>query len=118
MKPKTLPITNTSYSQRKKNMPLELPTSKFNNWKKQSANYYYPKNADGDNHIHVACEKIDENKQTATIKSVSIKIAGKSTNLRPKTAVHGFKFDPAGATFPADPTGAEYKQALQNAGVI
>jgi hypothetical protein len=99
-------------------MPLELPISNFKNWKKQSANYYYPKNADGDNHIHVACTAIDANKGIATIKSVSIKVAGKSTNLRPKSAISGFKFDPAAATFPADPTGAEYKKALQNAGVI
>jgi hypothetical protein len=98
-------------------MALEIPISNFKNWKKQSANYYYPKNADGDNHIHIACTAIDENKQIATIKSVSIKIAGKSTNLRPKSAIAGFKFDPAAATFPADPTGAEYKEALRKAGI-
>ena len=42
----------------------------------------------------------------------------RSTNLRVGNATNGFKFDPKAATFPADATGAEYKQALRNAGVI
>jgi hypothetical protein len=99
-------------------MSLELPTANFANWKKYSANYYYPQTCDDNNHIHVACEKIDSNKNIATISSVSIKISGKSTNLRVGNATNGFKFHPEAATFPADPTGAQYKQALRNAGVI
>jgi hypothetical protein len=99
-------------------MPLELPTSNFTNWKKQSSNYYYPKDDGGDNHIHVSCEKIDANKNIATIKSVSIKIAGKSTNLRPTTALKKFKFEANSATkFPDDPLGATYKSALKAAGL-
>jgi hypothetical protein len=81
-------------------MPLELPISNFKNWKKQSANYYYPKNADGDNHIHVACTAIDANKGIATIKSVSIKVAGKSTNLRPKSTISGVQIRPGSSDFP------------------
>jgi hypothetical protein len=99
-------------------MPLELPTANFANWKKFSANYYYPKTSDDNNHIYVACEKIDSNKNIATIKSVSIKIDGTSTNLRVGNATNKFKFDPNAAKFPADPTGTDYKTALRNAGVI
>ncbi len=99
-------------------MSLELPTANFANWRKFSANYYYPKSSDDNNHTHVACEKIDSNKNIATIKSVSIKINGTNTNLRVGNATNGFKFDPKTATFPADPTGADYKLALRNAGVI
>ena len=98
-------------------MPLELPTANFANWKKSSASYY-SKASDDNNHIHVACEKIDSNKNIATIKSVSIKINGANTNLRVGNATNGFKFDPKTATFPPDPTGTDYKQALRNAGVI
>ena len=97
-------------------MSLELPTANFTNWRKSSANYYYPSTSDSDNHVHVACEKIDFNKNIATIKSVSIKINGTSTNLRVGNAATGFKFDPKPATFPADPSGADYKQALRTAG--
>ena len=75
-------------------MSLELPTANFANWRKSSANYYYPQTSDSDNHVHVACEKIDFNKNIATIKSVSIKINGTSTNLRVGNALSGFKFDP------------------------
>ena len=99
-------------------MSLELPTANFTNWRKSSANYYYPSTSDSDNHVHVACEKIDSNKNIATIKSVSIKTNGTSTNLRVGNAATGFKFDPKPATFPADPSGADYKQAFRNAGVI
>jgi hypothetical protein len=99
-------------------MPLELPLSNFASWNKFSANYYYPKQNDGNNHIHVACEKIDENKNLATIKSVSIKVGGQSTNLRPMSAVQGFKFDPNAATFPAEPVKADYLSALRNAGLV
>ena len=99
-------------------MPLELPTANFANWKKYSANYYFPQDNDGDNHIHVACSSIDANKEIATIASVSIKIAGKNTNLRPMSAVKGFKFDPAAATFPPDPLKGQYLTALRAAGLI
>jgi hypothetical protein len=99
-------------------MALELPTANFGNWKKMSANYYYPQDADGDNHVHVACAKIDANREIATIKSVSIKIDGESTNLRQMSAVKAFKFDPAAATFPPDPAGASYRSALKAAGLI
>jgi len=99
-------------------MPLELPLSKFSSWKKYSANYYYPKQNDGNNHIHVACVKIDENKRLATIRSVSIKVRGRNTNLRPMTATQGFKFDPKAATFPAEPVKADYLSALRKAGLI
>jgi hypothetical protein len=99
-------------------MPLVLSTSNFANWTKFSSNYYYPKNNDSNNHIHVACTEISEKTGKATIKSVSIKINGKSTNLRPMSAAKGFKFDPKEATFPTDPVETEYKNALRDAGLI
>ena len=49
-------------------MSLELPTANFANWRKFSANYYYPKSSDDNDHIHVACEKIDSNKNIALSK--------------------------------------------------
>jgi hypothetical protein len=99
-------------------MPLELPLSKFSSWKKYSANYYYPKQNDGNNHIHVACVKIDENKRLATIRSVSIKVSGKNTNLQQMDANQGFKFNPGMAKFPAEPVKTDYLSALRKAGLI
>lgn len=96
-------------------MSLTLPVTNFSTWKKGSAQYFYPQNCGDNDHIHVRgsirSEKI-------TVETVSIKINGRNTPMKAVSNGTESKFDPSTATFPADPLGNEYKQALQKAGLI
>lgn len=100
-------------------MPLTVPQSKLKGWKKFSNNFYlYPTDdkEDGDNHVHLLVENATANPMT--VKSISVKIGGKSTNLRVGSALNGFKFKTDGATWPPDPANTRYRTALSSAGLI
>ena len=100
-------------------MPLTIPQENLNGWKKFSNNFYfYPTDGheDGDNHIHVIV--VNATSKPMEVKSVSIKIAGKSTNLAVGNPITKFKFKPSTATWPPDPVATRYKTALKNAGII
>ena len=100
-------------------MPLQIPSSNLSSWTKYSSSFYcYPSAAkDDNNHVHVGVENASAD--PLTIKFVSVKIDGASTNLGIGNALNKFKFKPDLARWPdnAD-TKKRYTDALRTAGLI
>jgi hypothetical protein len=100
-------------------MPLEIPPTNLKSWTKFASSYYYYPSAskDDNNHIHVGVENASAD--PLTIKFVSVKVNGTSTNLAIGNPLNKFKFKPDAATWPdnAD-TKKRYTDALRTAGLI
>jgi hypothetical protein len=99
-------------------MPLQIPASNLSTWTKLASYYYYypASGKDSDNHLHVGVENASAD--PLTIKFVSVKVGGSSTNLGPGNAITEWKFKTSGATWPDEPTKTRYMNALRAAGLI